>query len=157
MAFCGSCPDSPGAKILWHAGEDGLTPIERISRPTMKPLLEPYGLCEAVRHGNTLTLSGQTGMDTQHRIVEGGLKAQAAQAFRNIREVVELAGGSVENLVHLTWYLTETPRSFMEDALDITAARNEILPGIVAGSTAMRVKELLTPEILIEIQAVAAL
>jgi 2-iminobutanoate/2-iminopropanoate deaminase len=131
--------------------------IEYITRDFMKPLIEPYGLSEAVQHGNTLTLAGQTGMNREHRIVEGGLKAQALQAFRNIREVVELAGGSVENLVHLTWYLADSPRSFMEDAMDVTAARAEILPGINPGSTAVRVKELLTPEILIEIQAVAAL
>jgi enamine deaminase RidA (YjgF/YER057c/UK114 family) len=131
--------------------------VEYITRDFMKPLIEPYGLSEAVRHGNTLTLAGQTGMDRQHRIVEGGLKAQALQAFRNIREIVELAGSRVENLVHLTWYLADSPRSFMEDAMDVTTARAEILPGISPGSTAVRVKELLTPEILIEIQAVAAL
>jgi len=134
-----------------------MTKVERITRAHMKPLLEPYGLCEAVLSGGTLTLGGQTGMNEQHQIVGGGLKAQAAQAFRNIKEVVEHAGGRVDNLVHLTWYLAESPRSFMEDALDITAARNEVLPGVVCGSTAVRVKELLTPEILVEIQAVAAL
>jgi enamine deaminase RidA (YjgF/YER057c/UK114 family) len=123
----------------------------------MKPLLEPYGLVEAVRHGQTLTLGGQTGIDASHRIVEGGLKAQALQAFRNIREVIEFAGGRVENIVHLTWYLVPSGRSFMEDALDVTMARNEILPGVAAGSTAVRVKELLTPDILIEIQSVVAL
>lgn len=133
--------------------------FERITRPSMLPLLEPYGLCEAVLHDGTLTLAGQTGIDAQHRIVEGGLKAQAAQAFRNIREIVELAGGRVENLIHLTWYVAESSprRSFMEDALDVTAARNEVLPGIVTGSTAVRVRELLMPDILIEIKAVAAL
>src|SRR5690348_18283371 len=131
--------------------------VERFTRPFMTPLLEPYGLCEASRHGNTLTLGGQTGIDREHRIVEGGMRAQAAQAFRNIREVVEFAGGSVDNLVHLTWYLAESPRSFMEDALEVTAARNEVLPGIVAPSTAIRVKALLLPQILIEIQAMVAL
>ena len=45
----------------------------------------------------------------------------------------------------------------MDDAVDIVAAREEILPGVKAGSTAMRVRALLTPEILVEIQAVAAL
>lgn len=129
--------------------------VEQITREAMKLLLEPYGLCEAVRAGNTLTLSGQTGMDAQHRIVAGGLKAQALQAFRNIADIVRTAGGG--ELVHLTWYLCDTGRSFMEDALDVTGARNEALPGVVCASTAVRVKELLTPEILIEIQAVAAL
>jgi enamine deaminase RidA (YjgF/YER057c/UK114 family) len=134
-----------------------MTSVERFTRAFMKPLLEPYGLCEATRHGNTLTLGGQTGMDGEHRIVEGGLRAQAEQAFRNIREVVELAGGSANNIVHLTWYLADSRRSFMEDALDVTAARNEVLPGVVAPSTAVRVQALLLPEILIEIQVVVAL
>lgn len=131
--------------------------VERFTRPHMKALLEPYGLCEAVRHGNTLTLGGQTGLSAELQIVEGGLKAQAAQAFRNIREVIAFAGGDAANIVHLTWYLVPSERSFMEDAIDVTLARNEVLPGLVAGSTAVRVNALLTPEILIEIQAVAAL
>ena len=117
----------------------------------MKALLAPYGLSEAVRHGATLTIAGQTGMNAQAQIVEGGLKAQAAQAFRNIREIVEFAGGSVENIVHLTWYLVPSARSFLEDVVDVTMARAEILPGVAPGSTAVRVKELLTSEILIEI------
>lgn len=133
--------------------------VEYLTRPSMKALLAPYGLSEAVRHGQTLTVAGQTGIDAQHRIVEGGLKAQALQAFRNIKEIVELAGGSTDNLVHLTWYLAgdHCTQSFMEDAIEVTMARNEVLPGIAPGSTAVRVKELLTPEILIEIQATAAL
>jgi 2-iminobutanoate/2-iminopropanoate deaminase len=131
--------------------------VKRFTRASMQPLLEPYGLAEAVRHGDTLTIAGQTGIDASHQIVQGGLKAQALQAFRNIREIVEIAGGSVENIVHLTWYLAASERSFMEDALDVTMARNEILPGVVAGSTAVRVQQLLMPELLIEIQTVVAL
>ena len=130
---------------------------ERITREHMKPLIEPYGLCEAVRHGDTLFVAGQTGMDASHQIVEGGMKAQAVQAFRNIREIIEEAGGRVEDLVNLTWYLADNPRSFMEDALDVTAARNEVFAGVVTGSTAVRVSALLMPQILVEIQAVCAL
>lgn len=131
--------------------------IEYVTRPHMKALIEPYGLSEAVRHGAVLTIAGQTGMNRDHLIVDGGLKAQAAQAFRNIKDVIAFAGGDPANLVHLTWYLVPSARSFMEDAMDVTLARNEVLPGIAPGSTAVRVKELLTPEILIEIQALCAL
>jgi len=131
--------------------------VERITREHMKPLIAPYGLCEAVRHGDTLFIAGQTGMNAQHGIVEGGIRAQAIQAFRNIAEIVTLAGGHTENLVSLTWYLAAGPRAFMEDAIDVTAAREEVLPGVVAGSTAVRVNALLMPEILVEIQAVCAL
>ena len=136
-----------------------MSKVQTLSREHMKLLIEPYGLAEAVRAGELLFVAGQTGLDEQHRLAAGGLKAQATQAFRNIRQIIELAGGRPENLVHLTWYLADGPaeRSFMEDALDVTAARNEVFPGVVAGSTAVRVKELLTPELLVEIQAIAAL
>jgi enamine deaminase RidA (YjgF/YER057c/UK114 family) len=134
-----------------------MSKVTHFTRNSMRPLLAPYGLVEAVRHGDTLTIAGQTGIGANHQIVEGGLKAQALQAFRNIREIIALAGGRVENIVHLTWYLAARERSFMEDALEITMARNEILPGVTAGSTAVRVKELLTPDILVEIQTVVAL
>ena len=130
-----------------------------ITRPAMKPLLDPYGLSEAVRRGGTLYIAGQTGIGDDHRIVPGGVKVQALQAFRNIKAVLELAGGGPENLVSLTWYLVEGPeaRPFMEDAADVLAAKEEVMPGIRPGSTAVRVKALLTPEILVEIQGVAEL
>jgi enamine deaminase RidA (YjgF/YER057c/UK114 family) len=133
--------------------------VETITREAMRPLIEPYGLAEAVQAGGLLFIAGQTGMDETHQIVDGGLKAQAAQAFRNVGAVLEAAGGKPENLVSMTWYVVEGPdsRSFMEDALEITAARNEVFPGLVTGQTAVRVSGLLTPQMLIEIQAVAAL
>ncbi|HEY1426316.1 MAG TPA: RidA family protein [Caulobacteraceae bacterium] len=134
-----------------------MTAVEIITREAMRSLIEPYGLAEAVRAGNLLFIAGQTGMDESHQVVAGGLKAQAAQAFRNIRAVLEAAGGRPENLVSLTWYVVEGERSFMEDALDITAAREAVFPGLVTGQTAVRVTGLLTPQMLIEIQAVAAL
>src|SRR5579863_7275528 len=111
--------------------------VQTITREHMRPLIEPYGLAEAVRTGDLLYIAGQTGLGDDHQVVAGGLKAQAAQAFRNIKAIIELAGGLPENLVHLTGYLADGPagRSFMEDALDITAARNEVFPGVIAGST----------------------
>jgi 2-iminobutanoate/2-iminopropanoate deaminase len=133
--------------------------VETITREAMRPLIEPYGLAEAVRAGSLLFIAGQAGIDETHQIVAGGLGDQAAQAFRNIKAVLEAAGGAQENLVTTTWYVVEgeAPRSFMEDALAITAARNDVFPGLVTGQTAVRVKALLTPQMLIEIQAVAAL
>lgn len=132
---------------------------ERLTRTAMKPLLEPYGLCEAVRKGGSLYISGQTGISETHKVVPGGLKAQAVQAFRNLKAVVELAGGSAADLVSLTWYLTEDPggRSFMEDALDVMAAREEVMPNVRPAMTAVRVAALLTPELRIEIQGMAEL
>src|SRR5579872_4324754 len=112
-----------------------MTVLQRVTRPAMKALIEPFGLCEAVRAGDLLCLAGQTGIDpATHALVEGGLEAQSRQAFRNLAEVVQEAGGEPARIVQLTWYLVERAdgRSFMEDALAVTAARDEILPRLVA-------------------------
>jgi enamine deaminase RidA (YjgF/YER057c/UK114 family) len=114
--------------------------IEHLTRESMRPLLEPYGLCEAVRKGDALHIAGQTGLNDQHEVVTGGLRAQALQAFRNLKAVVELAGGKTADIVSLTWYLTEGPegRSFLEDAFEVTAAREQVMPGVRPATTAVR-------------------
>ncbi len=131
--------------------------VDHITREHMKPLLEPYGLSEATRHGGLLFLGGQTGMSPQFQIVDGGLKAQALQAFRNIREIVEFAGGSMgrPDAPHLVSHRHGPQLHGGFAGGDGGAAGGAA--GIRPGATAVRVKELLTPEILIEIQAVAAL
>src|SRR5690242_5912443 len=104
--------------------EGGKMPkIDRLTRDCMKPLMEPYGLCEAVRHGDTLTIGGTTGIDESQEVVTGGLKAQALQAFRNIKAILEAAGTTPDNLIHLTWYMAGAPTTMLEDSFTVTAAR----------------------------------
>lgn len=133
--------------------------VEHLTRAAMKPLLEPYGLVEAVRKGRTLYIAGQTGISDAHELVAGGLRAQATQAFRNLKAVVELAGGTAADLVSVTWYLVDGAdgRSFMEDATEVMAAKEAVMPGVRPATTAVRVAALLTPDLRIEIQAVAEL
>lgn len=63
---------------------------------------------QAVRVGNTLYLSGQIPLvpDTME-LVEGGIDEQARQVFRNLTAVAAAAGGSLDNFVKLTVYLTD--------------------------------------------------
>jgi 2-iminobutanoate/2-iminopropanoate deaminase len=131
--------------------------IERITRDCMKPLMAPYGLCEAVKHGDTLTIGGTTGINDQQQVVEGGLKAQALQAFRNIKAILEAAGTTPDNLIQLTWFLADAPTALLEDSFAVTTAREEVFPGLQCASTAVRVKALVLPELLIEIEGKAAL
>ena len=118
--------------------------VQTITRDHMKPLIEPYGLAEAVRAGDLLYIAGQTGLDDHHQIAEGGLRAQAAQAFRNIRAIIEFAGGRPENLVHLTWYLADghAARSFMAAVADICTPTNFAI-GVVSAVIGYLVVEFL--------------
>ena len=90
------------------------------------------------------------------RLVAGGLRAQATQA--GLKAVVELAGGTAADLLGLTWYLMDGAdgRSFMEDAVEVMAAKEAVMPGVRPATTAGRNwRPFLTPDLEIEIQAVA--
>ncbi|MDP6375118.1 MAG: RidA family protein [Pseudomonadales bacterium] len=63
---------------------------------------------QAVRSGDTIYLSGQIPLNPETMELAGPEFAdQARQAFRNLMSVVEAAGGSSDDIVKLTVYLTD--------------------------------------------------
>ncbi len=63
---------------------------------------------QAVKAGNTVYLSGQIPLMPQTmELVSGGIKAQIHQVFDNLSEVAKAAGGSFEQVVKITVYLTD--------------------------------------------------
>ena len=66
----------------------------------------PYS--QATRAGNLVFFSGQIPLDPANgNLVEGGIEAQARQAFDNLKAVCEAAGGSFDDIVRLGLYLTD--------------------------------------------------
>lgn len=66
----------------------------------------PYS--QAVRHGKLVFLSGQVALDpATGKLVGGDIGAQTRQVFRNLREVCEAAGGSLDGVLKLNIYLTD--------------------------------------------------
>jgi reactive intermediate/imine deaminase len=79
----------------------------------------PYS--QAVRHGDTVYLSGQIPLDPETmELVAGDIGAQAHRVFMNLRAVCEAAGSSLEGIVKLNVYLTD---------LGNFAAVNQIMMG----------------------------
>ena len=61
----------------------------------------PSGYAHAVRSGETVYLGGQTALDKDMNIVEGGIVEQFVQAFQNVL-TTEITGiGRLENLVRI--------------------------------------------------------
>lgn len=65
----------------------------------------PYS--QAVRCGNTVYLAGQIGLDPKTMELVPGIEAQTNRVFDNIRAVAAAAGGSLDDIVKLTVYLTD--------------------------------------------------
>lgn len=63
---------------------------------------------QAIRHGDTVYLSGQIPLDPQTmEIVEGEIREQIHRVFRNLAAVCEAAGGDLDRIVKLTVFLTD--------------------------------------------------
>ena len=68
-------------------------PRQPIHSDAAPAAIGPYS--QAVRHGNTVYLSGQIPLDPAiGQIVDGDIAAQARRAFDNLRAVCAAAGGS---------------------------------------------------------------
>lgn len=64
---------------------------------------------QASRKGNILQVAGQVGIDPAVGEVAGsGVAEQARQTFRNIEAVLEAAGASLDDVVMMRVYLTDT-------------------------------------------------
>ena len=76
---------------------------------------------QAIQTGNLVFLSGQIPLvPTTMEIVEGNFEARARQVFENLKNVSEAAGGSLNDAVKITVFLTDldnfaTVNAVMED------------------------------------------
>ncbi len=66
----------------------------------------PY--TQALQWDGVVYCSGQLGMNPiSGQLVEGGVREQAEQAFRNLQAVLEAAGSSLQKSLKVTVYLTD--------------------------------------------------
>jgi reactive intermediate/imine deaminase len=63
---------------------------------------------QAVRTGNTVWLSGQIPLDpATMQLVSGDMDAEIRRVFENLKAVAAAAGGTLDNAVKVTVYLTD--------------------------------------------------
>lgn len=63
---------------------------------------------QAVRAGNTVYVSGQIPLHpATMEMVTGDIEAEIRRVFDNIRAIAEAAGGTLDNVVKLTVFLTD--------------------------------------------------
>lgn len=76
-----------------------------IATPDAPAAIGPYS--QAVQAGSTVYLSGQIGLDPASMTLAEGLDAQAVRVFENLKAVAAAAGGSLDDAVRVTIYLTD--------------------------------------------------
>ncbi|MEV5098893.1 RidA family protein [Streptomyces rochei] len=119
----------------------------------------PEGVAPAAQYthvvlgtGTFVAVSGQLALDEDGKVVgEGDAEAQARQVFENLRRCLAAAGANFDDVVKLTFFVTD-----MAHMSAIRAARAEHIPDDrLPAASAVQVAALVRPEFLMEIEALA--
>lgn len=119
-------------------------------------LPSPSGFSHGVRAGGAVYLAGQTALDAEMRIVEGGIVAQFRQALSNLLTTLREAGGEPGDLVSLTIYLTDIA-DYQRHGREIGAVYRELIGDWYPAMAGIGTTGLWQPEAVIEIQGIAVI
>ncbi|TWD24120.1 enamine deaminase RidA (YjgF/YER057c/UK114 family) [Streptomyces sp. T12] len=102
--------------------------------------------------GRLVAVSGQLALDEDGALVgEGDAGAQARQVFENLRRCLAAAGATFDDVVKLTYFVTD-----MAHLPAVRAARAAHVPeDRLPAASAVQVAALVRPEFLLEVEALA--
>ena len=130
---------------------------DRIDRTIVSPAGHhaTTGYSHAIKLGNMLFVSGQTGMDSDRKLVGPGMYEQTQRALDNVRAVLEGGGAAWSHVGKLNVYLTDIGQvQTMRDARRDYFEAHGVKPPAI---TTVGVTGLAAEGALIEIEAVAVL
>ncbi|WP_108820975.1 RidA family protein [Dysgonomonas sp. Marseille-P4361] len=120
-----------------------------ISTSNAPAAIGPYS--QAIEVNNMLFVSGQIPIDpATGQLVEGGIKKQTFQSFKNIRAILTEAGLTMDNIVKTTVLLAD-----MKDFADMNEVYASVFTGSFPARSAFAVKDL-PKGALVEIEVIAA-
>jgi len=111
-----------------------------------------YSKAVVTTGGRTIYLAGVGApFDEDHNSLAGNFNAQTHATFKKLKTNVELAGGSLADIVTMTVFITDS-----RYGTDFVEIRKAYFPdGNYPGSALIGIESLARPEMMVEIQAIA--
>lgn len=109
-----------------------------------------------VAQGRMLFIAGMIGWDADCRFHTDDFGGQVRQALQNVADVLKAAGGSGDNIVRMTWYVTDK-REYLAASREVGQAFREIIGNYSIAMTAVEVRALIEDRAKVEIEATAVL
>ena len=125
-------------------------PKQQYLNPDTMP--RPRGYTQVVQVGNIVYIAGQVATARDGGVVgRGDPEAQVRQIWRNLEAAAKSAGGTLQNIVKTTTYVTN-----IEYAAAVRKVRDELYrSSSPPTSTLLVVSQLASPDYLAEIEAIA--
>jgi reactive intermediate/imine deaminase len=131
------------------------TRAPHIKRTNPPDLSRPTGythVVEATGPVKTIYISGQIAFDKTGNLVGAGdMKAQAEQVFANLETALKAAGATFSDVVKMNTYITD-----MSKAPAVREVRARYFGEVTPASTLVQVVALARPELMLEIEVIAA-
>jgi enamine deaminase RidA (YjgF/YER057c/UK114 family) len=125
-------------------------PKTRIYSPNVAEA-PPGRWSNAIRAGDFLFISGQVSRTGDGKAIAGKDEYEQSKIiFTKIKHLVEAAGGTMADVAKVTIYVVDIKKN-----TEVWRARQEFFSGDFPASTLVQVAALGTPEVLVEIEAVA--
>ncbi len=123
-----------------------------IATESAKPVAN-YKMATRQESGRLIYISGQVARDADGNIVgQGDMGVQARQVYENLRQVLQAAGGDVQDLMKVTTYITS-----LDLYPAVVEARSQVFAGELPASTLIVVMSLAHPDYLIEVEGMATI
>ena len=106
--------------------------------------------------GLTLNIAGQIGWNENQEFIAKDFIGQMEQTLKNITAIVKEAGGQIEDLTRLTWYVTDKAE-YLANQKKVGEIYRSVLGNHFPAMTMVVMNALVENEALIEIEATAVI